>query len=230
MHDIKQIVISLIWQTPAQPVATKFVHLNDDDFISLLATLPFLGQTARNCDVWIGRLDKKSIWNPMKKYRYEILLSSTSNFGAISDIKAIILHTSIKILHNLHAKVCFIFYLRVCVYIYIYILFRRYCQHLYIHINFALFITVTSHERLHLHCLSNPLLRRTSKKISKLRIPGTLWWKPSMIGGFPPQWPVKRSFDVFFDQRLNKQLSEQSSRRLFETPSISLWPHHNELP
>ena len=121
MHDIKQILIGLIWQTPGQPVATKFVHLNDDDFISLSATLPVLGQTARNCDVWIGRLDKKSIWNSMKKYRYEILLSSTSNFGAISDIKAIILHTSIKILHNLHAKVCFIFYLRVCVYIYIYI-------------------------------------------------------------------------------------------------------------
>ena len=25
---------------------------------------------------------------------------------------------------------------------------------------------------------------------------------------FPSQWPVKQSFDVFFDLRLNKQLSK----------------------
>ena len=38
---------------------------------------------------------------------------------------------------------------------------------------------------------------------------------------------VTRSFDVFFDLRLNKRLSKQSRRRWFETPSRSLWRHCN---
>ena len=43
----------------------------------------------------------------------------------------------------------------------------------------------------------------------------------------PPQRPVTRSFDVFFDLHLNKQLSEQSWDWLFETPPRSLWRHCN---
>ena len=39
--------------------------------------------------------------------------------------------------------------------------------------------------------------------------------------------PVTRSFDVFFDMRLNKRLSEQSKRWWFDTPSRSLWRHCN---
>ena len=39
---------------------------------------------------------------------------------------------------------------------------------------------------------------------------------------FPSQRPMTRSFDVFFDLRQNKQLSKQSRRRWFETPSRSL--------
>ena len=42
-------------------------------------------------------------------------------------------------------------------------------------------------------------------------------------GEFPSQRPVTRSFDEFFDLRLNKQLSKQSKRRWFETQSRSLW-------
>ena len=34
-------------------------------------------------------------------------------------------------------------------------------------------------------------------------------------------------FDVFFDLRLNKRLSKQSSRRWFETPLRSIWCHCN---
>ena len=34
----------------------------------------------------------------------------------------------------------------------------------------------------------------------------------SVIGGFPSQKPVTRSFGIFFDLRLNKRLSKQSSR------------------
>ena len=49
-----------------------------------------------------------------------------------------------------------------------------------------------------------------------------------VIGEFPSQRPVTRSFDVFFDQRLNKRLSKQSRLWLFETPSRSLWRHCND--
>ena len=39
-------------------------------------------------------------------------------------------------------------------------------------------------------------------------------------GEFPAQRPVKRSFDVFFDLRLNKRSSKQPWGWWFETPSI----------
>ena len=42
---------------------------------------------------------------------------------------------------------------------------------------------------------------------------------------FPLQRPVTRSFEVFFDLRLNKRLSKQSIRWWFETPSCPLWCH-----
>ena len=38
-----------------------------------------------------------------------------------------------------------------------------------------------------------------------------------VTGGFPWKRPVTQSFDVFFDLRLNKQLSKPSRRRWFET-------------
>ena len=44
---------------------------------------------------------------------------------------------------------------------------------------------------------------------------------------FPSQRPVPRSFDVFFDLRLNKRLSERSWGWWIDTPSCSLWRHRN---
>ena len=44
---------------------------------------------------------------------------------------------------------------------------------------------------------------------------------------FPAQRPVTRSFDVFFDLRLNKRLSKQSWCWWFETLSCPLWRHCN---
>ena len=41
-------------------------------------------------------------------------------------------------------------------------------------------------------------------------------------GEFPSQRPVTRSFDVFFELRLNKRMGKQSRRRWFDTPSRSL--------
>ena len=46
-------------------------------------------------------------------------------------------------------------------------------------------------------------------------------------GEFPAQRPVTRSFDVFFDLRLNKRLSKQWWGWRFETPSHPLWRHIN---
>ena len=48
-----------------------------------------------------------------------------------------------------------------------------------------------------------------------------------VTGEFPAQSPVTRSFDVFFDLRLNKRLSKQPRGWWFETPSGSLWRHCN---
>ena len=48
-------------------------------------------------------------------------------------------------------------------------------------------------------------------------------------GEFPTQRPVTRSFDVFFDLRLNKRLSKQSWGCWLETLSRPLWRHRNEL-
>ena len=55
------------------------------------------------------------------------------------------------------------------------------------------------------------------------RVTGPLW-----TGEFPSQRPVTRSFDVFFDLRLNKRLSKQSWDWWFETPSWSSWRHRND--
>ena len=48
-------------------------------------------------------------------------------------------------------------------------------------------------------------------------------------GELPAQRPVTRSFDVFFDLRLNKRLSKQSWRWWFETLSRPLWLHRNGI-
>ena len=44
-----------------------------------------------------------------------------------------------------------------------------------------------------------------------------------VTGEFPTQRPLTRSFDAFFDMRLNEWLSKQSWGWWFETPSWSIW-------
>ena len=72
----------------------------------------------------------------------------------------------------------------------------------------------------------------------------TSWWRHQMEtfsallaicaenspvpGEFPAQRPVTRSFDVFFDLRLNKWLSKQWQGWWFETLSHPLWRHRND--
>ena len=49
-------------------------------------------------------------------------------------------------------------------------------------------------------------------------------------GEFSTQRPVTRSFDVFFDIRLNEWWSKQSWGWWFETPSHPLWCHSYVIP
>ena len=101
----------------------------------------------------------------------------------------------------------------------------------------------------HLNSLASLLF---VQQLSKVNNAGSLWgesspdvpWWRHQIGTFsallalcagnspvsgevPIQRPVARSFDVFFDLRLNKCLSKHSRRRWFETPSCSLSRHCN---
>ena len=46
-------------------------------------------------------------------------------------------------------------------------------------------------------------------------------------GEFPAQRPVTRSFEIFFDLRLNKRMSKQPWGWWFETLSCPLWRHCN---
>ena len=69
-----------------------------------------------------------------------------------------------------------------------------------------------------------------------------IWWRHQMEtfsallaicagnspGEFPAQRTVTRSFDVFFDLRLNQRLSKQSWGWWFETLPSPLWRHCND--
>ena len=86
----------------------------------------------------------------------------------------------------------------------------------------------------------DPTLYYTGMPFKMSRLP---WWRHQMkpfsallalcagnspvTGEFPSRRPVTRSFDVFFDLRLNKRLSKQSWGWWIETPSNSLWRHCN---
>ena len=68
----------------------------------------------------------------------------------------------------------------------------------------------------------------TSSNGNIFHVTGPLWGEFTGPGEFPTQRPVTRSFDVFFDLRLNKRLSKHSWGWWFETLSWSLWRHHND--
>ena len=68
-------------------------------------------------------------------------------------------------------------------------------------------------------------LMMTSSNGNIFRVTGPLCGEFTGPGEFPTQRPVTRSFDVFFELRLNKRLSKQPWSWWFETPSLSLWRH-----
>ena len=91
----------------------------------------------------------------------------------------------------------------------------------------------TGNSKRHDHHLTSPYFTTTSGA----------WWRHQIEtfsallaicagnspvnGEFSAQRPVTRSFDVFFDLRLNKGLNKQSCGWWFETLSRSLWRHCN---
>ena len=76
-----------------------------------------------------------------------------------------------------------------------------------------------------LHCIPN---MKTSSNGNIFSVTRLLCGEFTDHGEFPAQRSVTRRFDVFFDLRLNQQLSKQWRRRWFETPSHSSWHHCNE--
>ena len=77
--------------------------------------------------------------------------------------------------------------------------------------------------------LSLYLYMMTSSNGNIFRVTGHLCGEFTGPGEFPTQRPVTRSFDVFFDLRLNKRLSKQSWGWWFETLSRPLWRQCNEM-
>ena len=67
----------------------------------------------------------------------------------------------------------------------------------------------------------------TSSNGNIFRVTGLCAGNSPITGEFPSQRPMMRSFDVFFDLRLNKRLSKQSWGWWVETPSSSLCRHCN---
>ena len=88
--------------------------------------------------------------------------------------------------------------------------------------------------------ITHPEARTKWSQLCRRHFP---WWRHQMdaifalpaicagnspvTGEFPAQRQVTRSFDVFFDLRLNKRLSRQSWGWWFETPWRPLWRHCN---
>ena len=93
--------------------------------------------------------------------------------------------------------------------------------HYYRHPSFYTNCLLTHHFN-----LATPLMM-TSSNGNIFCVTGNSCREFTSPGEFPGQRPVTRSFDVFFDLCLNKQLSKQSWGRWFEMLSRLLWRHSN---
>ena len=77
-------------------------------------------------------------------------------------------------------------------------------------------------------CMNRVWNMMTSSNGNIFRVTGPLCGEFTGPGEIPTQRPVTRSFDVFFDRRLNKRLSKQPRGWWLETLSCSLWRQSNE--
>ena len=97
-----------------------------------------------------------------------------------------------------------------------------------IYIVIYIYIDCPSAWKLRTMHYTNRCYMMTSSNGNIFRVTGPLCGESQVTGEFPSLRPVTRSFDVFFDLCLSKQLSEQSTRWWFETPSHSLFRHCSE--
>ena len=74
-----------------------------------------------------------------------------------------------------------------------------------------------------------PFYMMTSSNGNIFRVTGPLCGEFTDLSEFPAQRPVTRSFDVFFDLRLNKRLGKQPWGWWFGMPSWSLWRQCNDI-
>ena len=88
---------------------------------------------------------------------------------------------------------------------------------------------VSREFEVHCRIITLPESMMTSSNGNIFRVTGPLCGEFTGPGEFPTQRPVTRSFDVFFDLRLNKRLSKQPRGWWFETQSWSLWRHCNAM-
>ena len=84
------------------------------------------------------------------------------------------------------------------------------------------FIHILQTESLHWY-----YIMMTSSNGNIFRVTGHLCREFTGPGEFPAQRPVMRSFDIYFDLRLNKRLRKQSWGCWFETPPRPLRRHSN---
>ena len=103
--------------------------------------------------------------------------------------------------------------------------------------------TITPSHHKHDQCREALSSFHASGRLSDCPVAWLAWWRHQMEtfsallaicagnspvpGEFPTQRPVTRSFDVYFDLRLNKRLCKQSWGWWFETMLCPLWRHSN---
>ena len=86
--------------------------------------------------------------------------------------------------------------------------------------------SLSVHAELYSHVSSiETNIMMTSSNGNIFRVTGHLCGEFTGPGEFPTQRPVTRSFDVFFDMRLNKRLSKQSWGWWLEMQFRPLWRH-----
>ena len=151
-----------------------------------------------------------SLWNGRGIRLLQANISSHRIF--CDNIKALDLHTSSP--YCLQQTTSFVLHISSCGVLTLYIL-----NNMYLHRKKWINFNVTETSTLNLPGITESplglshhtaLSMMTSSNGNIFRVTGPLCGEFTGPGEFPTQRPVTRSFDVYFDQRLNKRLCKQS--------------------
>ena len=100
-------------------------------------------------------------------------------------------------------------------------------SHMFLHYTNSIFYCIMKCGSGNVDVAARFLYMMMSSNGNIFRVTGPLCGEFTGPGEFPTQRLVTRSFDVFFDLRLNKRLSKQPWGWWFETPSWPLWRQCN---